>query len=297
MGLSSCLQSKVSASTVLVPVDPMHLILSGPCLLHEQQEVSNMSTFITRMHGGHARRCIRLFAAGSPTAAPKTPEGSKTQHRKPALLDRFSAKLQGGRFRWINEQLYTQDGSQALAMLAADPAMYAEYHQVPLLKLYTLIEELSATPVHLHCLALKCRLHTRACNLQSVVCWRIARCRSQLHEASESVLTVKLCLLAGCPHHAALCAQGFQQQVKRWPQQPLERAVAWVASLPAHCRVADFGCGDAQLARSVPHAVTSLDLVAANERVTACNMAHTPLGAPYSPDRMAATPRQCCMTL
>lgn len=74
--------------------------------------------------------------------------------------------------------------------------------------------------------------------------------------------------------------QGFQQQVKRWPQQPLQRAVAWVAALPAHFRVADFGCGDAQLARSVPHAVTSLDLVAANERVTACNMAHTPLGVP-----------------
>jgi len=37
--------------------------------------------------------------------------------------------------------------------------------------------------------------------------------------------------------------------------------------------VADFGCGDAKIARSVPNVVHSFDLVALNERVTACNMA------------------------
>ena len=80
--------------------------------------------------------------------------------------------------------------------------------------------------------------------------------------------------------------QGFQQQVKRWPQQPLQRAVAWVRELPAAAKVADFGCGGAQLARCVPHTVASLDLVAANPGVIACNMAHTPLGVPLLVPRL-----------
>lgn len=41
--------------------------------------------------------------------------------------------------------------------------------------------------------------------------------------------------------------------------------------------MADFGCGEARLAESVPHKVYSLDLVAANSSVIACDMANTPL--------------------
>jgi len=36
--------------------------------------------------------------------------------------------------------------------------------------------------------------------------------------------------------------------------------------------VADFGCGDAKLAQSVPNKVHSFDLVALNDRVTVCEM-------------------------
>ena len=36
-------------------------------------------------------------------------------------------------------------------------------------------------------------------------------------------------------------------------------------------------CGEATLAQSVPQTVHSFDLVAANDHVTACDMAHTPL--------------------
>ena len=43
--------------------------------------------------------------------------------------------------------------------------------------------------------------------------------------------------------------------------------------------VADLGCGEARLARSVPNTVHSFDLVAANERVTVADIAHTPLEA------------------
>ena len=38
-----------------------------------------------------------------------------------------------------------------------------------------------------------------------------------------------------------------------------------------------MGCGDAELAASVPQRVHSFDLVAANPRVTACDIAHLPL--------------------
>ena len=74
------------------------------------------------------------------------------------------------------------------------------------------------------------------------------------------------------------CTQGFQQQTRHWPQQPLDAAVAWVSRLPRAAVVADFGCGHAQLAARVPQQVLSLDLVAAAPHVLACDMAHTPLG-------------------
>lgn len=41
--------------------------------------------------------------------------------------------------------------------------------------------------------------------------------------------------------------------------------------------IADFGCGEAKLARSVTQTVHSFDLVAVNDEVVACDMAHVPL--------------------
>lgn len=41
--------------------------------------------------------------------------------------------------------------------------------------------------------------------------------------------------------------------------------------------VADFGCGEARLAKSISQKTYSLDLVAAHDAVIACDMADTPL--------------------
>lgn len=41
--------------------------------------------------------------------------------------------------------------------------------------------------------------------------------------------------------------------------------------------IADFGCGDAKLAQSLPNKVFSFDLIALNEFVTPCDMAQVPL--------------------
>ena len=60
--------------------------------------------------------------------------------------------------------------------------------------------------------------------------------------------------------------------------QPVQQAIAWLKGKPPSWVAADFGCGDAQLAASVPHKVHSLDLVASVPGVIACNVADTPLG-------------------
>jgi len=42
---------------------------------------------------------------------------------------------------------------------------------------------------------------------------------------------------------------------------------------PSNQVIADFGCGDAQIARTVKNKVYSFDLVAVNKHVTVCDMA------------------------
>ena len=71
--------------------------------------------------------------------------------------------------------------------------------------------------------------------------------------------------------------QGFREQTQHWPVQPIDLAIAWLKKKSPTWVAADFGCGDAQLASSVPQTVHSFDLVATVPAVTACNMAHTPL--------------------
>lgn len=75
--------------------------------------------------------------------------------------------------------------------------------------------------------------------------------------------------------------QGFRKQTEGWPQQPVDAAIAWLKARDPALVVADFGCGEARLASSVPQKVYSLDVVAAAPEVIACNMAQTPLGTAY----------------
>lgn len=71
--------------------------------------------------------------------------------------------------------------------------------------------------------------------------------------------------------------RGFSEQASKWPVSPVDNVITYVKQLPSDSIIADFGCGEAMLANSVPHTVHSFDLVAANDRVTACDMAHVPL--------------------
>ncbi len=58
---------------------------------------------------------------------------------------------------------------------------------------------------------------------------------------------------------------------------PVDLMIGELRAQPAKLVVADFGCGDARLAASVPQRVHSFDLHALNDRVTVCDVAHVPL--------------------
>jgi ribosomal RNA-processing protein 8 len=110
-------------------------------------------------------------------------------------------KLEGARFRWLNEQLYTTTGDAALQLFQDDPASFHHYHT------------------------------------------------------------------------------GFKVQVQQWPENPVDIFIRQLGQLSPSLVVADFGCGEAKLAATVKQTVHSFDLVAVNERVTACDVAHVPLAA------------------
>lgn len=113
--------------------------------------------------------------------------------------------------------------------------------------------------------------------------------------------------LSAAPELYAAYHAGFAAQAAGWPAHPLDAIVAWLRGAGRGAgAVADFGCGDARLAADVAvppgggkkggavggggdggrgggggrgrgRVVHSFDLVATNERVTACDMAATPL--------------------
>jgi len=71
--------------------------------------------------------------------------------------------------------------------------------------------------------------------------------------------------------------RGFGVQVLDWPSNPLDGCIAFLKQRSPALIAGDFGCGEARLAASVPNQVHSFDLVAVNERVTACNISAVPL--------------------
>ena len=75
-----------------------------------------------------------VAAAASPAAAAASPAGSpaaSTQKKgKGGLLEQMRSKLSGGRFRMLNEQLYTAPGQDAFEMMQGDPALFEQYHEV-----------------------------------------------------------------------------------------------------------------------------------------------------------------------
>ena len=68
---------------------------------------------------------------------------------------------------------------------------------------------------------------------------------------ARDILIRMLLLFQGDPDLYQQYHEGFRQQTAGWPRQPVDVAIDWLRGKPAGWRVADFGCGDARLARTV----------------------------------------------
>ena len=132
------------------------------------------------------------------------PQQQPVAKKKLSLIDKMRAKLSGGHFRMLNEQLYTTKGDEALRLVQQNPGVFDAYHE------------------------------------------------------------------------------GFREQVKKWPKNPVHKCFEWLQHKPYDTVIADFGCGDAELAKLIGTSkkkVYSLDLETPSHApfVIACNMAKTPL--------------------
>ncbi|KAL2904571.1 Ribosomal RNA-processing protein 8 [Bienertia sinuspersici] len=70
---------------------------------------------------------------------------------------------------------------------------------------------------------------------------------------------------------------GYQEQMSHWPELPVNVIIKWLKDRNPSLIVADFGCGDARLAKNVKNRVYSIDLVSSDPSVIACDMSKTPL--------------------
>ncbi|XP_037533519.1 ribosomal RNA-processing protein 8 [Nematolebias whitei] len=80
------------------------------------------------------------------------------------------------------------------------------------------------------------------------------------------------------PQAASVYHRGYTAQVQRWPSNPVDAIISFIKKRPPSLVVADFGCGDCKIARSVKNKVHSFDLAATCELATVCDMASVPLG-------------------
>lgn len=139
--------------------------------------------------------------ASSSTPAPTKELTQPKQPKLTKLQEQMKKTLAGGKFRFLNEQLYTTTGEEAFHLFRSKPELFDEYHE------------------------------------------------------------------------------GFRSQVESWPQNPVDLFIAQLRQMPKNTVVADLGCGDAQISKELgkQYKVLSFDLVAKNDRVTACDIAHLPL--------------------
>ncbi|KAJ3023750.1 25S rRNA (adenine645-N1)-methyltransferase [Thoreauomyces humboldtii] len=76
--------------------------------------------------------------------------------------------------------------------------------------------------------------------------------------------------------------EGFRSQTESWPTNPVDIFLDYLSRKPQGTIVADMGCGDAKIARTLNSRnsgidVQSFDLVKRCTEVTACDIAHVPM--------------------
>lgn len=72
--------------------------------------------------------------------------------------------------------------------------------------------------------------------------------------------------------------EGFEQQVAKWPVNPVDVIIEALRRMPKSTVIADLGCGEAKIAQQLTkNKVHSFDLIAMNEHVTVCDISKLPL--------------------
>ncbi|KAI7800700.1 ribosomal RNA-processing protein 8 [Triplophysa rosa] len=79
------------------------------------------------------------------------------------------------------------------------------------------------------------------------------------------------------PDAIGIYHKGYTAQVQHWPENPVDSIISYISQRPASLVVADFGCGDCKIARSVKNKVHSFDLAPVCELATSCDMSKVPL--------------------
>eukprot|EP01080_Neovahlkampfia_damariscottae_P005137 gene5137-8743_t len=111
----------------------------------------------------------------------------------------FQKKLEGAKFRVLNEQLYTYTSDDSKKMFSEDPSLFQDYHA------------------------------------------------------------------------------GYSMSMKEWPHKPINTMINFVKKKKKNVVVGDFGCGEAELAKTVEQKVHSFDFIALNKHVTECDISKVPL--------------------
>uniref|UniRef100_F1L9H6 Ribosomal RNA-processing protein 8 n=1 Tax=Ascaris suum TaxID=6253 RepID=F1L9H6_ASCSU len=162
----------------------------------EMKQIMNMGTTVSEKKKKRRRKKKKK------KVDVQTDEVPSSSHKGSSIAD-AEEKLKSARFRFINEQLYTSSGEEAMKIFREDPLAFEIYHQ------------------------------------------------------------------------------GYRSQTKKWPFNPVNGVIQWLRTMAdkKDLVVADMGCGEAKIAETLSSSMTihSFDLVALNERVTACNMAKVPL--------------------
>ena len=83
--------------------------------------------------GGRLRSTMEVYrkkAAAAAAAAALVPGADAVRKEKGrSVLTKMEEQLKGGKFRWLNEQMYTTSSGQSSELFAEDPALFADYHE------------------------------------------------------------------------------------------------------------------------------------------------------------------------
>ncbi|KAJ7320443.1 hypothetical protein JRQ81_019954 [Phrynocephalus forsythii] len=181
---------------------------------------------------------------GNPLASAATELPSS---RAASLRRRLEERLVSARFRYINEQLYTSSSQEAARLFKDDPEALAAYHR----GFARQVARWPENPVQRFVRYLRNRYGgsgepSLSCDVVGIVC-------------------------------VCVCVKGVESMCQsRWLSWPLA-SHPLLFPRPPSLVVADFGCGDCTLARSLRNKVHCFDLVALDPRVTVCDMAQVPL--------------------